>query len=575
MGGSPIELTNPLVVSIFRHALFLTSMFWILGIGMVILLASLLSKRVFEFNLSERGLLEPRARTYLRWGFGGLWLVAGLLQFQPSMPLGLANDVVAPAAQGTPSWLHALMFSGIGIWNMHPVAMAAAVAWLQVGLGLLLLVSNGAVGRIAGAVAAGWATLIWFFANGAGGVFSATGSILFGWPGATLFYVVAGVWLAIDYDRFERSFARLTTRGVSVVLVIAAVLQSLPSRNFWHGGDSNALTTMSSFMVKTAQPHWLAWVVTKVGVAAGTMGGGFNLIVILWLLITGAGLWLSTDRHLRWPVWSLVIGAVVIWIVGEDLAIFGGLATDVNSMLPMAWLAWCAAPDRAPAPITRRLPKEMRSSSGAVAASFAAAMVLVSLGSAFWSTLASAENTFYLAQNGPASSVTSPAPKFTLTDQYGATYSLGQHPGHYTLLAFLDPVCWTDCPLIANQMKTVRSLLAPNAKLDMVAIAANPAHESFADVRHFIAVRDLSSVKDFYYLTGADTITMRKIWASYGIGVQNVKNSRMTLHSDILFIIDPSGHFKWIVPDDPLANWSGQRSAVTELLALLHQSGIR
>lgn len=575
MGGSPIELTNPLVVSIFRHALLLTAVLWILGIGLVFVLAAAATKRIYYFNLSPRGLGEPRTRSYLRWGFGALWLFAGVLQFQPSMPLGLANDVIAPAAQGTPQWLHALMYTGIGMWNAHPVALAVATAWLQVGLGILLLVSNGALGRIAGALSAAWAALIWLVGNGAGGIFSSTSSFLVGWPGATFFYVVAGIWLALDYDRFNRSFARVTTRGLGIVLILAALVQALPNREFWHGGNANGLTAMSSFMVKTSQPHWVAWIVTRVGVIAGTMGGGFNLIIILWLIITAIGLWISTRRTWRWPTRSLVIGALLLWVVGEDLSIFGGLATDVNSMLPLAWLAWCAMPGRDNSPLERRLPKEMRSSSGAVAASFAAAMVVMAVSSGLWSTLTSTENTFYLAQNGPASSVTSAAPRFALTDQHGAPYRLGQHPGHYTLLAFLDPVCWTDCPLIANQMKTVRAELSVNAPLDMVAIAANPKHETVADVRHFIGVRGLSSVKDFYYLTSADVALMRKIWASYGIGVESVANSKMTLHSDILFIIDPSGHFKWIVPDDPLSNWAGQRSAVTELLALLHQSGVR
>ena len=575
MGSSPIELTNPLVVSIFHHALLLTSVLWILGIGLVTILISAATKRIFGFNLSARGLSEPRNRSYLRWGFGALWLFAGILQFQPSMPLGLANDVVAPAAQGTPQWLHALMYAGIGVWNAHPVALAVATAWLQVGLGILLIVSNGALGRLAGGLSAAWAALIWLAGNGAGGIFSSTSSFLFGWPGATFFYVVAGVWLSLDYERFGRSFSRLTTRGLSAVLLLGAIVQALPNREFWHGGNSNALTAMSSYMVKTPQPHWVEWLVTKAGLAAGTMGGGFNLIIILWMLVTAAGMWESTTRMWRWPVRSLVIGALVLWVVAEDLSIFGGLATDVNSLLPLAWLAWCATPGRESSPLDRRMPKEMRSSSGAVAASFAVAMVVMAMSSGLWSTVTSTENTFYLAQNGPASSVTTAAAPFTLTDQHGATYHLGQHPGHYTLLAFLDPVCWTDCPLIANQMKTVRAELSANAPLDMVAIAANPKHESFADVRHFIDVRGLSSVKDFYYLTSPDVTQMRKIWASYGIGVETVKNSKMSLHSDILFIIDPSGHFKWIVPDDPLSNWAGQRSAVTELLALLHQSGVR
>ena len=81
------------------------------------------------------------------------------------MPLGLANGVVAPAAAGAPAWLCALMSSGIGVWNNHPIALAVGTAWIQVGIGVLLVVSSGAAGRAAAAVSVGWATLIWAIGN--------------------------------------------------------------------------------------------------------------------------------------------------------------------------------------------------------------------------------------------------------------------------------------------------------------------------------------------------------------------------------------------------------------------------
>ena len=49
---------------------------------------------------------------------------------------------------------------------------------------------------------------------------------------------------------------------------------------------------------------------------------------------------------------------------------------------------------------------------------------------------------------------------------------------------------------------------------------------------------------------------------------------QMSIHLNFMFIIDPAGHLKWVIPDNPLSNWSGQRSAVSELLSLLHQCGI-
>lgn len=574
MGGTSFSSTNPLVVSLFHHSIFQTSVSWIIAIALAILVVASILRRVNHFNLSSGGLGEARSRTYLRMAFGTIWLIDGILQFQASMPLAMANGIVAPAAAGTPSWLHALMFDGIGIWNNHPIALAVGTAWIQVGIGLLLLVSNAKIGRLAAAVSVGWAAMIWLVGNGAGGIFQSSNSILFGWPGASLFYLVAGVWLALPPTNFPFRFSRYTLRGLSVLAAVGALLQCLPSRGFWHGGNTNAMTTMTSTMTQASQPHALAWIVRHFGDFTGTIGGGFNVIVIIWLGACAVGLWLASDRDLRWPTRTFVIGCLFFWVVAEDVPFWGGLATDLNSLIPLAILAWCASPARrTPTPLVRHLPIEMRSSSGAVVASFASAMVLFSAVSMGWATGAAAESTLFLAQNGPAASVNTAAPGFTLTDQHGATYSLNEHAGHYTLLTFLDPECWTDCPLLAAQLRQVRADLSANAKLDIVAVAADPYHETVADVNHFIDIHSLKNVTGFYFVTGKLS-AVRKVWKTYGIGVSMTPTDKMSIHSDYVFIVTPHDRLKWVIPDEPLANWAGQHSAESELLNLLHQSGV-
>ena len=246
-----------------------------------------------------------------------------------------------------------------------------------------------------------------------------------------------------------------------------------------------------------------------------------------------------------------------------------------NSLVPLAVLSWCASPARAQAPpLPRRMPKEMRSSSGAVIAAFASGMVIFSIVSMTIASIAGAENTLFLAQNGPATSTNSVAPGFTLTDQHGVPYSLNEHRGHYTVLTFLDPQCWTDCPLLASQLAVVRRSLSPTAKVDIVAVAANPYHETLANVNHFITVHNLGTVRGFYFVTSPTLTKVRQVWNHYGVGVSMRRTDKMSVHSDLVFIIDPNGRLKWIVPDDPLSSRSGLRSAETELLDLLHQSGL-
>ena len=217
MHNRSLDLTNGFVVALFHHALFVRSVLWLASIAFALLLVLILSRRIFLFNLSPSGVEESRARTYLRWAFGTLWLLDGILQFQASMPLGLANNVVAPMLQGTPSWLHAMMVHGITTWNNHPIALAAGIAWLQVGIGLGLLVSNGRTGRWVAGLSAFYAAGIWLIGNGAGGTFIHGASLLFGWPGATLFYVVAGVWLFVDPQRFDAGFSTFTLRALALV----------------------------------------------------------------------------------------------------------------------------------------------------------------------------------------------------------------------------------------------------------------------------------------------------------------------------------------------------------------------
>ncbi len=575
MGGGGYSYNNPLVANAFTHSVLVTCMLWIIGIAFAVMMFSIVTRGILRFNMSEAGTSEARSRSYLRFAFGAIWLFDGILQFQSSMPLGLANNVVQPAMAGTPGWLHSLMLHGISIWNAHPIALADGTAWIQVGIGVLLIVANGAVGRAAAAVSVGWAGMIWLIGNGAGGVFQPSSNILFGWPGATFFYIIAGVWLALSPANFPERFSRITLRLIAAILGVALVLQTLPNRQFWHGGNSNALTSMTQSMVTTPQPHWLAYVVTKFGVLAGTLGGGFNLIVIFWLAASAVGLWMAPIRQWRWPVWLVAVGAVIFWVGAQDAAIFGGLATDLNSLVPLAVLTLCASPGLVHRPaLARRLPPELRTSTGSVLASFAAGMVAFSVVSMSLSTFASAENTLYLAQNGPASAVDTSAPGFTLTDQHGASYSLGQHRGHFTLVTFLDPVCYTDCPLMAGQMKQVGAAFGPQAKLDLVAVAANPRHETNADVRAFIEKHALGSVKNFYFVTGA-LAHLAKVWGSFGIQVESSPTTIMSVHSDVMFVISPQGRIKWIVPDDPISTTSGENSAVTELISLLQRAGLK
>jgi len=238
------------------------------------------------------------------------------------MPLGMANGVVAPAAAGTPSWLHALMFDGIGIWNNHPIALAVGTAWIQVGIGLLLIVSNATIGRIAAAVSvagpdlSGWSATVRAESSNRPTQFCRLARrVVVLSRGRFMACVADGelprTILALHAAGFERAGRRRRTVAVSAVA------------GFWHGGDTNAMTVMTSTMTATPQPHALAWIVRHFGDFAAPWAGlqrhGHHL-----LGVCAAGLWIASERDLRWPTRAFVIGCLFFWVVAQDVPLWEG-----------------------------------------------------------------------------------------------------------------------------------------------------------------------------------------------------------------------------------------------------------
>jgi hypothetical protein len=80
------------------------------------------------------------ARAVLWQGMGGLWVLDGLLQWQPAMfSRSFIERFLLPVAQGQPAWLHALLLWGAHVWNQAPAWSDAAAGFVQVLIGVGLL----------------------------------------------------------------------------------------------------------------------------------------------------------------------------------------------------------------------------------------------------------------------------------------------------------------------------------------------------------------------------------------------------------------------------------------------------
>jgi cytochrome oxidase Cu insertion factor (SCO1/SenC/PrrC family) len=534
---------------------------------------------------------EAPARRLLRIGFGALWVIDGLLQLQQAMPLGMPSEVLRPAASGSPEWVQRLVGFGVEAWTRHPTAAATSAVWIQLGIGVFLLVApRGRWSRLAGLGSVGWGLVVWVFGEAFGGLFAPGLTVLFGAPGGVLLYVVAGGLLALPERAWigER-LGRVIVASAGVFLLLMAVLQAWPGRGFWQGGTSarpGTLAGMVQQMAATAQPHFLSSAVASFASFDEAHGWAVNLFVVVALSVTGLALVSGRRRLLFSTVICLIVLGLADWVLIEDFGVWGGTGTDPNSMVPLlllvltGYLAVVRAPavieDVVPAPVVSTddgaVPRkwwELLDSgyTGRLAVAIGAIAVIV-IGSA--PMVAASLNTrtdtdLIEAANGAPQPASRPAPNFHLIDQRGQPVSMTSLRGYTVAMTFLDPVCTTDCPVIAQEFKAASQMLGSSAsKVRFVAIAANPQYHSVTAIDDFDREEGLESQSNWLYLTGS-TSTLAAVLTSYGVAVVNGVAGSMTVHADMAYVIDPNGVTRWIINADP-GSGSADSSSFSNLL---------
>ena len=230
------------------------------------------------------GAWEAPGRRLLRVGFGLIWILDGILQAQPKMAGGLAAQVIEPTAASSPAWVQHVVNWGGTAWSYHPIQAGAASVWIQVGLGIWLLVAaHGPWSRLRRPGRRGL---------GPGGVGvrrvvrrdlraraeladrgARRGAALRGGRSAGR---AAGRRLAQP----ARNWARLLLAGLGLFYLGMAVLQAWPGRGYWQGtshGTPGTLASMVQGMAATPQPHVLSALVADFGAFAASNGFAVNL----------------------------------------------------------------------------------------------------------------------------------------------------------------------------------------------------------------------------------------------------------------------------------------------------------
>ena len=575
---------------------------------------------------------EPRWRAVLRIGFGLLWVIDGLLQAQPAMvglptqvitpeSSGSPAWVRSIVGWGTASWtFHPVQAAAAAVWIQLGIGV-----WM-------LAVRRGRWSQAAALAGVAWGLVVWVFGEAFGNVFAPGLSFLTGAPGAALLYVVAGALIALPARTWASSrLGRWLLAGSGVFLVGMAVLQAWPGRGFWSGGgpltamigemsgtsQPRPLASLVGSFGRIVAAHGFAVNLVAVSVLAAAGLGLLSarprlvrpallatvaLFAVDWVLVQDTGVFggLGTDPNSMIPAALLIIAACLAWTANCAAPVPAVPPVPAGTSLP------AGAPVRSgtPAPTDTSFPDYGSVPAGAAVAaetaggggparprrrtwrrrlakalltvdgrSVAAAGALgITLLGAFPLAAAAADRSadplIARALNGPVTPENFPATPFELTTADGRTVSLASLRGKTVLLTFLDPVCTTDCPLIAQQFRTANELLGARSKqVELVAIAANPAYYSASALRAFDRQEGMDQVPNWTFLTGS-LPQLRKAWHDYYFSASLVPAGGMVLHSDLAYVIDPHGQVRYELNLDPgPASSATQASFASELAA--------
>ncbi len=573
--NSGVNISDPTVVAAFRAALLhqgLIALLIFLVVGLAWLGLRTWLPAAAGGAATTPVAAEPAWRQVLRIGFGVLWLLDGILQAQPKMAIGLPSQVIEPTAASSPHWVQDVVNWAGTAWSFHPLQAGASAVWIQVGIGIWLIVAaRGPLSHLAGLVSIGWGLVVWAFGESFGGIFAPGLTWLFGAPGAVLIYSVAGALIAIP-DRAWRNprLGRAVLGGLGLFLLGMAVLQAWPGRGFWQGtshGQPGTLAGMTSAMAPTPQPHVLsAWITAFTGFDEAH-GFAVNLLAVAALAVTGAVFVSGRPRLIRPVLIGFIVLCLADWVLIEDFGFLGGLGTDPNSMLPFAllaaggYLALAAAPEPALPPAGAAsaspgwrdqiravaAPRALASASISSVAAIGAIGVII-LGAAPMAAAQAnpvADTILAQAIDGNSAPLNFRAPAFSLTDQHGQPVTLASLRGKVVLLTFLDDTCTTDCPLIAQEFRQAGQLLGADSRhVELVAVNYNPVNTQVSYIQAFDQQEGLTGVPDWLYLTGT-TAQLQQVWRQYAVGPPEILPAgSMIGHGDYAFVIDRDGHVR-------------------------------
>src|SRR3984957_11248950 len=142
-------------------------------------------------DLGSLAVLDTRRK--LQLALAVIWLLDGILQYQPVMFTKAFPQMLTAAVAGNPAVVARGVNWSANLVDHHEVLLNAIFATIQLALGLGIAWRPTVKLALGASVA--WALAVWWLGEGLGGVLTGTASPVNGAPGAVILYALLAVLL--------------------------------------------------------------------------------------------------------------------------------------------------------------------------------------------------------------------------------------------------------------------------------------------------------------------------------------------------------------------------------------------
>jgi hypothetical protein len=290
--------------------------------------------------------VRPDTRRALQLGLAAVWLLDGVLQYQPLLYTKAFGQSLAATAAGNPAVIARPITWDATLVEHHLALLNTIFATIQLLLGVGIAFRPTV--RLALAASIAWSLGVWWFGEGLGGVLNGTADPVNGAPGAVILYALLAV-LLWPADRpgkpapfiAARAVGAHAARALWLVLWLSFAYFALLPANRAPQAINGMIASMNS-----GEPGWLAAILRGAATLVAGHGLAASIVLAVACALVAAGVYLPRPFAAAALVLALVV-AVVIWVAGEALGgILASGATDPNSGPLLALLALAYWPAR-------------------------------------------------------------------------------------------------------------------------------------------------------------------------------------------------------------------------------------